>query len=105
MRTGSVLGTCFHLPITQFILFDMIISKIKNSQIMFCHNITLITKFQTNILNIEQVITNNHLKVDIPIIIGYFSLCIFKYYYYINSEVVANYRVEKGNVYLVQHIN
>ena len=30
---------------------------------MHCHNITLITKFQINIFNIEYVITNNHLGV------------------------------------------
>ena len=31
---------------------------------MHCHNITQITKFQINILNIEYVITTNHLGVS-----------------------------------------
>ena len=50
-------------PTPLFILVNIIISKIKNSHIIHCHNIIIITKFQINIFNIEYVITNNHLGV------------------------------------------
>ena len=43
-----------------FILASVIISKIENKNIIYYHDITLITKFQINILNIEYVITNSH---------------------------------------------
>ena len=62
-RMGSVLGTCIRLPTPLFILVNIIILKKCNNHIIHCHNITLITKFQKNIFNIEYVITNNHLCV------------------------------------------
>ena len=51
---------------------------------MCCHNITLIIKFQINIINIEQVITNSHARVgnwrlpfiyDIPLYRKYIFNC------------------------------
>ena len=53
MGRGRVLGTGIRLPTPLFILVNIIISKIYNSHIIHYHNITLFTKFQINIFNIE----------------------------------------------------
>ena len=36
---GSVLDICIRLPTTLFILVNIMISKIYNSHIIYCHNI------------------------------------------------------------------
>ena len=50
---GSVLEIGIRLPTPLFIIVNIMISKNLNNHIMHCHNITLFTKFQRNVFNIE----------------------------------------------------
>ena len=67
---GSVIGeggryyvhVSYYRPHVYYCKYNYI-KNLKNSHIIHFHNITLITKFQINIFNIEYVITNNHLGV------------------------------------------